>query len=605
MMKQTIPHLSKLMFNQAEKFGDRNFVFSRNDNTSEWEPVSWRTFSIHTKLVAKALISLGVKEGDRIGIFSYNLCRHLEADFATYAIKGVTVPLYPTSSAFQVKFIVEDSGIETIFVGEQEQVDIIARVAGSSKRLKRVVVMDDNSDISALKNAIRFSDLLKMTSGSAIDAEFEQRFNKESEDDLLSIIYTSGTTGRPKGVTFHQSNYTEFLRIHREFFPIVDKSDIVLSFLPLTHIFEKAWIYYCIDRGATIYMNHLPNEIERHLQEVHPTAMCAVPRFWEKIYAAILKEVEDANHFSKKYFLFAMKIGRRYNLDYKRFGLHAKKDISAYYKIFARPLFNKIKKRIGIDRGRFFPCAGAKLSNEINEFFHAMGINLAYGYGLTESTASVSCFPSNNVNYKIGSVGRIMPGVKVRISQDGEILLKAKTITKGYYNDPDANARVFTEDGWFRTGDGGFIDMNDNLYLTDRIKDMFKTAGGKFIAPQLLEGLITNDPMVSQAVAIGNERKYVSMLIVPDFEVLEKWAKENKLEYKTIEELLSKPEIQALYKKVVDLRTGGLARYEQIKRFTLLPHKFTVEQGHLTSTMKIRRNVISNLYAEVIEAMYN
>ncbi len=604
-MKQTIPHLSKLMFNQAEKFGSRNFVFDRNDATAEWEPVSWRTFAIHTKLVAKALISLDVKEGDRIGIFSYNQCRHLEADFAIYAIKGVTVPIYPTSSAFQVKFIVEDAGIETIFVGEQEQVDIIARVADSSKRLKRVIVMDDNIDLSALKNALKFSDLLKMSLGAAIDAEFEERFKKESEDDLLSIIYTSGTTGRPKGVTFHQSNYTEFLRIHREFFPIVDKSDIVLSFLPLTHIFEKAWIYYCIDRGVTIYMNHLPSEIEEHLKEVRPTAMCAVPRFWEKIYATILKEAENANHFSEKYFFFALRLGKRYNLDFKRLGKHAQKDVSAYYKIFARPLFNKIKKRIGIDRGRFFPCAGAKLSNEINEFFHAMSINLAYGYGLTESTASVSCFPSNNVNYKIGSVGRIMPGVKVRISQDGEILLKAKTITKGYYNDPDANARAFTEDGWFRTGDAGFIDMNDNLYITDRIKDMFKTAGGKFIAPQLLEGLITNDPMVCQAVAIGTERKYVSMLIVPAFDELEKWAKEQGIKYKSLEDLLSEPEVQKLYRQVIDLHTGKLARYEQIKRFTLLPHKFTVEQGHLTSTMKIRRNVISNLYAEVIEAMYD
>lgn len=603
-MKQSIPHLSKLIFNQAEKFGDRDFIFSRNDDTSLWEPVSWSTFAIHTRLIAKSLISLGVKEGEKIGIFSHNMCRHMEADFATYAIKGVTVPLYPTASAFQVKFIVEDAGIETVFAGEQEQVDIMVQVAASSKKLKRVIVMDDNADISALKNAIRYSDLLLKPSGSETDAELERRSGKDSEDDLLSIIYTSGTTGRPKGVTLHQSNYTEFLRIHRDYFPNVDKKEKVLSFLPLTHIFERAWIYYCIDRGATIYINHLPSEIENNLKEVHPTAMCAVPRFWEKIYAAILKEVEERNFISQKYFKWAVSLGRRYNLDYKRLGKHAQKGISANYKIFARPLFRRIEKRIGIECGRFFPCAGAKLSNEINEFFHSMGVNLAYGYGLTESTASVSCFPSDGTHYKIGSVGRIIPGVQVRISQDGEILLKAGTITRGYYNNPDANARAFTEDGWFRTGDGGFIDMHDNLYLTDRIKDMFKTAGGKYIAPQFLEGLVTNDPLVSQAVAIGNERKYVSMLIVPAFDELEKWAKEHAINYKTIEELLSTAEVQALYKKIVDLHTGKLARYEQIKRFTLLPHAFTMEQGHLTATMKLRRTVIANLYAEVIDAMY-
>lgn len=604
MKRQTIPHLSKLIFYQAEKFGDRDFVFSRNDETAVWEPVSWKNFATRTRLTAKALISMGIKEGDRVGIFSQNMCSHLIADFASYAIHAVVVPLYPTASAIQIKYIVEDAGIETIFVGEQEQIDIVSQVIKHSKTLKRVIVFDDKADISSLPEAITFSDMLQKPLAGGADAEFEKRLESDTEDDLLSIIYTSGTTGRPKGVTFHQSNFTEFLRIHRERFPLVKDDDIVLSFLPLSHIFERAWIYYCIDRGATIYMNHLPSEIDRNIKEVRPTSMCAVPRFWEKVYAAIESRIADANFITRHHFQWCVKIGKRYNLDFKRLKKHAQKDISAYYKVFARPFFGRIKKEIGIDRGRFFAVAGAKLSNEINEFFHGMGVNLAYGYGLTESTASVSCFPSDNTQYKIGSVGRIMPDVKVKISHEGEILLKGETITRGYFNNPDANTRAFTEDGWFRTGDAGFIDMDNNLYLTDRIKDLFKTAGGKYIAPQLIEGLLCNDALISQAVAIGNERKYVSALIVPAFAELEKWAKEHKIKYTDIPELISKPEVLEMYRQIVDHHTGKLARYEQIKKFTLLPHEFSIEHGHLTNTMKIRRKVISELYAKEIEAMY-
>ncbi|MCQ2350710.1 MAG: long-chain fatty acid--CoA ligase [Paludibacteraceae bacterium] len=600
-MQKKILHLNKIIFQQAEKFGQRAFIYHKNDDTNVWEPVSWNTFATEVRLIGKALISLGVKEGDRVGIFSQNMYQHLVVDFANFAIKAVSVPIYATSSPSQLNAIISNASIDVLFVGETEQLETLHAI----KPVKKVVVFDDEADISEFNDAQTYTSLLKKSFDKAVDTEFENRLAKESEDDLMNILYTSGTTGQPKGVEIRQSNYTEFIRIHNERFSLIDKSDISLSFLPLSHVFERAWTYFCIYKGVTIYLCHFPSDVEECMKEVRPTAMCAVPRYWEKVYAAVQSKVDESNFISRQFYYWALAVGKKYNLNYKRHNKHANTSVSAYYKMFSRPLFNKIKREIGLDRGRFFACAGAKLSDEINEYMHSIGLNLCYGYGLTESTASVSCFLSENIHYVIGSAGRIMPDVKVRISQDGEILLKGKTLTKGYFNNPDATKRAFTEDGWFRTGDSGFIDMHNNLYVTDRIKDMFKTAGGKFIAPQQLENLMIEDNFVEQAVAIGNERKYVSMLIVPKFSELEQWAKEHNLKWKDNEELIALPEVYRLFKSIVDKRTGHLARYERIKRFSLLPSCFTMEQGHLTNTLKIKRKVINEMFKTVIDAMYN
>lgn len=603
-MTQNPPYLSRIIFDQAKKYGQREFLYYRNDATATWESISWEEAASQVRTIAHQLIKFGIKRGDRVGIFSQNMYQHIIADFATISINAVSVPIYATSSVEQVDFIINDASIHTIFVGETEQLSTLSKASA----VKNIIVFDDNATIPERQEETqiyKYATLLHKNSSPELNKEMDDRMNGVTNDDLVSILYTSGTTGTPKGVELRQSNYTACMKIHFERFKIIDETDRSLSFLPLTHIYERAWTYLCIYKGVQIYINHLPSEVQDRMKEVRPTAMCAVPRLWEKIYTAIQKTLESKPIFVKEYFKWCIKLGERYHIKYKRLNKHASKDISAYYKIFARPLFNKIKREIGLENGKFLACAGAKLSDELNTFFHAMGINLCYGYGLTETTASVSCYFPENLYYVIGSTGSIMTDVKVKVSPEGEILIKGDTVTKGYFNNPDATRRAFTDDGWFKSGDSGFIDMENNLYIRERIKDLFKTAGGKFVAPQQLEGLMCQNQYVDQAVAIGNDRKFISMLIVPDFKELKSWAKDNYINITSTDTLISLPEVKDLYAKIIKKQTGHLARYEQIKKFTLLPKAFTIEQGHLTNTLKIRRKVINEIYASQIEAMYS
>lgn len=602
--QKPVPHLSQLIFERAKKYGKRAALYYRDDSAAKWIPISWNDLALKVKLMGKALISLGIQPTDKIGIFSQNMYQHIVADFANFTAKAVSIPMYATSTAEQIEYMVNDAEISTIFVGEKYQYETTLKVLKSSEYLKHIIVFDNSIDISACPQAIYFDTLLTKSFGTDVDKEFEKRMSMCSENDMMSILYTSGTTGQPKGVMLHQSNYTECLRIHAIRLTTMTDKDTSMAFLPLTHVFERGWTYVCFHVGTTIYINHLPNEIQERVTEVRPTLMCAVPRYWEKVYAAVNAKIESSPRFMRRFFRWAIEVGREYNLTYKQKGKHVPAGIATKYKLFAKPLFNKVKVAAGIDHGKFFPCAGAKLADEINEFFHAIGVNICYGYGLTESTATVCCFPPENKNYVIGSIGKIMPDLGVKISSDGEILLKGKTITEGYFKRPDANKEAFTEDGWFRTGDSGYIDMNNNLYITDRIKDLFKTAGGKYIAPQMLENLVSDSRYVEQSVAIGNERKYVSMLIVPSFHDLKEWATAKGLKWETKEELIALPEVVAMYQDMIDKRNAGLARYEQIKRFTLLPNVFTMEQGHLTNTLKIKRKVINELFAKEINAMY-
>lgn len=604
MSTKEIPHLSQLIFERAKKYGKRAALYYRDDTTAKWNPISWNDLAMKVKLMAKALISLGVKPADKVGIFSQNMYQHIIADFANFSAKAVSVPMYATSTSEQIDYMVNDAEIENIFVGEKYQYETALKVLESSKYLKHIIVFDNSIDISGCPNAIYFDTLLTKSFGADIDAEFDKREQMCSEEDLMSILYTSGTTGQPKGVTLHQSNYTECIRIHAIRLAITTDKDTSMTFLPLTHVFERGWTYVCFFMGVTIYINHMPNEIQERITEVRPTLMCAVPRYWEKVYAAVRAKIDGSPTLIRNYFHWAIEVGRKYNLNYRKLGKRAPAGLAIKYKMFAKPLFKKVMVAAGIDRGKYFPCAGAKLADEINEFFHAIGINICYGYGLTESTASVCCFPPENKGYIIGSIGKIMPDLGVKISGEGEILLKGKTITRGYFKRPDANKEAFTEDGWFRTGDCGYIDMENNLYITDRIKDLFKTAGGKYIAPQMLENLVSDSRYVEQSVAIGNERKYVSMLIVPNFHDLKEWAAAKNLKFETKEDLIALPEVQAMYQEIINERNANLARYEQIKRFTLLPNVFTMEQGHLTNTLKIKRKVISELFAKEINAMY-
>ena len=391
------------------------------------------------------------------------------------------------------------------------------------------------------------------------------------------------------------------MRIHDIRLTMLSDKDHSMCFLPLAHIFEKTWSYYVLHVGMKMSINLDPKVIAQTVKEVNPSTMCSVPRFWEKVYIGVNEVIANSTGIKKWLFSSSIKVGKRHNLDYVNEGKKAPLGLRLKFWFYDKTIFTLLRKTIGINNGNLFPCAGAPLSDEINKFLQSVNIPLMYGYGLSETTATVSCFLRRGFTF--GTVGTIMPDVQVKIGENNEILVKGKTVTSGYYNKPEATAEAFL-DGWFRTGDAGSITDKNEIILTERIKDLFKTSNGKYIAPQALESRIAADKFVEQIAVIGDERKFVSALIVPNISLLEEYARKNGIEYKTTEQLLNSEKVHRLIEGRIEEHQKGFASYEKIKRFTLLPQPFTMASGELTDTLKYRRRVINQNYAAVIDGMY-
>ena len=392
------------------------------------------------------------------------------------------------------------------------------------------------------------------------------------------------------------------MEAHKRRLTMVSENDTSMAFLPLSHIFEKGWTYFCLVKGMKVSVNRDPHEIQQNIQVVRPTCMCAVPRFWEKVYAAVHEKIASMSPVMRAVVGMALKVGRRRNIDYARVGKKAPWWLETRYKFFEKRVFSLLRSAIGIDEGNIFPTAGAPVSSTVVDFFHSCGINIVVGYGLSETTATVTCFPETG--WKIGSVGTPIPFVKVRIGKENEVEVKSPMVMRGYYNKPKETAEAFTADGWLRTGDAGYIDDSGALFLTDRLKDLFKTSNGKYIAPQAIETLLGEDKYVDTVAVIGDKRKFVSALIVPDFDALKDFAAKEKISYHSMKELVDNPRVVELMRLHIEQKQKGLASYEKIKKFTILPRPFTMEGGELTNTLKIKRAAISKLYAKEIDAMY-
>ncbi|KAA4692406.1 AMP-dependent synthetase/ligase [Bacteroides intestinalis] len=598
----TYHHLSVLVHRRAEKYGDKVALKYRDYETSQWIPITWNQFSQTVRQVANALVELGVQEEENIGIFSQNKPECLYVDFGAFANRAVTIPLYATSSPAQAQYIINDAQIRYIFVGEQFQYDAAFSVFGFCQSLQQLIIFDravvrDPRDMTS----IYFDEFLETGKGLPNNDIVEERTSRASDDDLANILYTSGTTGEPKGVMLHHSNYMEAFRIHDIRLVDMSDQDISMNFLPLTHVFEKAWTYLCIHKGVQICINLRPVDIQTTIKEIRPTLMCSVPRFWEKVYAGVQEKIAQETGLKKAMMLDAIKVGKIHNIDYLRKGKTPPLMLHLKYKFYEKTVYALLKKTIGIENGNFFPTAGAAVPDEICEFVHSVGINMLVGYGLTESTATVSCFL--NQGYEIGSVGTVMPDVEVKIGEENEILLRGKTITKGYYKKAEATAATIDKDGWFHTGDAGYL-KGDQLYLTERIKDLFKTSNGKYVSPQALETKLAIDRYIDQIAIIADQRKFVSALIVPVYGFVKDYAKEKGIEYKDMEELLQHPKILGLFRARIDTLQQQFAHYEQVKRFTLLPEPFSMERGELTNTLKLKRPVVAKNYKEVIDKMY-
>ena len=595
-------HFSKLVAAKAKKQANRVALYYRDYSVAKWVEITWRELHEKVERVARALVSIGVKDEDRVAICSQNMPQALMVDFANYANRAISVPMYATASVQQIEYIINDAEIEVLCVGEQVQYDNALEVIKNSKFLKHIIVFDPSVNLKGESRAMYFEDFMRKGDDQSLQKVVDKRTKAATEDDLAIIMYTSGTTGESKGVMLPHSCLLEAMRIHDQRLVHIKRSDTSMAFLPLTHIFERAWTYFCLWQDIRVYLNQRPTDIQNTLKEVRPTLLCAVPRFWEKIAAGVQLKIDSFSPLKKALVAWALAVGEEYNIGYKKDLKRVPCGLAIRYKIADRLIFSTLKKVVGLDKGRLFPVAGAALDDKLAKFFISLGLPIMYGYGLTETTATVCCYPYNN--YVIGSMGTLMPDVQVKIGEDGEILVKGKTVCSGYYKKPEINANSFI-DGWFRTGDAGKLVDGKHLYMTDRLKDLFKTSNGKYIAPQQIETILGGDVFIEQVAVIGNNRNYVTAIIAPNLEAIKGYATQQGIAFELVDELMEHPQIcKMMEERIVELQKD-MAPYEKIKKFRLIKRGFTIESGELTSTLKLRRAVILQNYASMIEEMYN
>ena len=599
---QNLSHLAVLIHEQTKTYGDREVLIYKDFGGTEWKSYSWNQFSATVKQVSNALLNLGVKVQENVGVFSQNSAQYLFCDFGAWGIRAVTIPFYATSSEQQIQFMLTDAKIRILFVGEQEQYDKAHRVQATCHTLERIIVFDRGVKLSNEDSlAMYFDDFLKLGEGLPRQSEVDNLSAQAQMDDIANILYTSGTTGDSKGVILTCGQYHAAMVANGKCVP-VNEDDRILNFLPFTHIFEKGWKILCLTAGARLIVNTYPLQVQQTMKEQHPTCMSSVPRFWEKVYMGVQEKIESSSAMQRKLFEHAIAVGRRHNIEYLSKGKKPPMALHFEYEMLNKTIFSLVRKELGLENAHFFPTAGATVNPKVEEFVHSIGINMVVGYGLTESLATVSC---NHLGdpWTVGSVGIPIEGISIRISEEGEVLLKGPTITRGYYNREDLTKAAFTDDGYFRTGDSGYLEGGE-LFLKERIKDLFKTSNGKYIAPQMIESKILVDKYVDQIAIIADQRKFVSALIIPVYPLLEEYARGHGIKFESREDLCQNEQINQMMMERIDTLQQQLAHYEQIKRFTLLPHGFSMERGELTNTLKIKRRVLNENYKAQIDKMY-
>ena len=596
-MDLTAYHYVSLFRENIQKYPKKEALMRKAD--ASWQPISWEKLGTITTQLSKALLQQGVAPQQTVGILSQNTPQWTLTDLACLQIRAVTVPIYTSNTAEQALYVMNHAEIKFLFAGDEKQYLKALEVADQCPSLQKIILFDDHIQLKEQKYSIHWTDFLALGNNDALDEELQQRIDSRDLSELFTVIYTSGTTGEPKGVMLTYENLAYQMLGHSQRLE-VDDTDSSLSFLPLTHVYERAWTSFCLYKAIVVYYLEDTNLVREALAEVRPTLMCAVPRFYEKIFATVHDKADAASFGKRMLFKLAVKTGRRV-LTLKEQNRKPSFLLKKAYNFFDKMVYTKLKAVLG-GRIKFMPCGGANLEPSIGRFFQSIGINVKLGYGMTETTATVSCWGDNRFNLQ--SVGTLMPNVQVRIGEDNEILVKGGMVMKGYYKNPEETAKAFTPDGFLRTGDAGKIDENNNLFITERIKELMKTSNGKYIAPQLIEGKVGKYNLIEQIAVIADGKKFVSALIVPNYEMLTQAFKDLNIKYKNTADLIKHSQVIEYIGKQLQKFQSDLPDYEQIKKFTLLPTAFSIERNEITPTLKLRRKVIYANYSREIEAMY-
>ena len=587
--------LNEIFFEAIERHNKPDALqFKRG---GRYEPMSHREILQRVRHCALGLSSLGVKRGDRVGILSENRPEWAIADYACLTSGVTDVPIYPTLPPDQIAYILNDAGCAAIFVSTPEQAKKIAGIRSQVPSLTHVVSFDDVGAAADLTLGQLEGRGAAVETPQAI-ADYRAGADAVEPDDLATLIYTSGTTGNPKGVMLTHNNIRSNIEAVRYKLPFRG-DDTSLSFLPLSHIFERMGDYLMFAVGSSIAYAESLDTVPVNMVEVRPTIVFSVPRLYEKMYARVLQNALSGSGIKKRIFFWARDVAEKW-ADVKLAGGEPRGMLARKYALAQKLVFSKLKERTG-GRLRFFVSGGAPLAPEINKFFYAAGLIILEGYGLTETSPVIGV--NTPEDFRIGTIGRPVAGVEVKIAADGEILTRGPGVMKGYYNNPEATAEAIDADGWFHTGDIGEL-REGFLAITDRKKDIIVTAGGKNIAPQPVENLVKTNKYVSQAVMIGDKRRFPSMLIVPNFEQLETWAKRKNFIWTDRTQLIRMPAVHAKMEKEVLSMVAGLAQYEKPKKIALLENDFSLDKGEMTPTQKVKRRVVDRNYKDVIDAMY-
>jgi len=591
--------LACMMLERARRWGPRTALRYAEDGA--WRSMDWQTFGERVRAVGMGLLALGLGPGDMAAVFAANRPEWAVADLGILSARGVSVPIYATNSAPEAGYILDDAQVRVVFVGNQAQYDKVRRSGTDHPRLVRVVAFDRDVAL-ADSDDLHFTALLALGAASQRQAELDRRLSEARSDDLLTLIYTSGTTGPPKGAMHTHRSFMAGIHPSVNLFPEAGFEDVSLAILPLSHVFERMWSYGCMSRGIQIAYCPGPSEFLSAMQRIRPQFLTSVPRIWEKVHAAIQEGLDAAPPLKRRLFHWALEAGREayraraasVTPPWPRRIRHALAD---------RLVLGPARAKLGADRNRVFHVGGAPFAPELNDFFQALGINLIQGYGLTEFfPVCVGYGPYG----RCGACGPVLPPVEVRVGAEAEIQLRGAMAMQGYYGKPLETAAAFTADGWFKTGDVGCLEDGERRYIriTDRLKDLIVTAGGKKIAPQPIEVMLAAEPLMAQVVLVGDNRKFVSALVVPNFSRLEPWLREQGLAGRAPEELVRSPVVVRFYEELLAARTNHLGQTERVKKIVLLPREMSQETGELTPTLKVKRQTVQARHCQAIDALY-